>query len=80
MTIMVLKFMKSFGPTQMDNPISIFGRNVNEMVEEDPNSMKVFWLEISQALMFSFLVMYFLWATHHGNSTVGKRHALFTFY
>jgi len=32
------------------------------------------------AALFVIISLYFIVATHHGNSTIGQRHAFFTFY
>mmetsp|Transcript_21119 Transcript_21119/g.25994 ORF Transcript_21119/g.25994 Transcript_21119/m.25994 type:complete len:117 (-) Transcript_21119:394-744(-) len=80
MAIIVLKFLKQFGPSQMSNPISLFGRIINAMEDEDGSTTTVFLLELLESTLFSLMVLYFIWVTQRGNYTIGQRHALFTFY
>ena len=81
--IYCLKFMKMFGTTDtgdvFENPIDKLGIYVHETNETDGGGT-LMMLELFICLLFCFSSVYFIWTTHHGNYTIGQRHAFFTFY
>ena len=80
--IYILKFMDMFGPESQEksqNPIESLGQYINEEVDQDGGAT-LLMAEIFCTLLFVALNLYIIWITHHGNYTIGQRHAFFTFY
>ena len=42
--------------------------------------MELLGLTILTCFLYCVANLYFIWVTHHGNHTIGQRHAFFTFY
>ena len=58
----------------------MLGEFINKDIEERGYTTTVFMLELFTQLLFYTLCLFLIWVTQHGNSTIGFRHALFTFY
>ena len=85
MVIMILDFVAKFsGVSEFEeessnSPIDMLGRYV-ENRDEGSESTGLMFMSMLASLLFLFSNLYFIWITHHGNKTLGQRHAFFTFY
>ena len=78
LTIDILKFLNRFGlGTESVNPLDILQEYINKQTDEDTF---VLIAEMGISTLFIMTAIYFIKATHHGNKTIGQRHAFFTFY
>ena len=81
LSIIMLKFLKMFGPTsETDNPIVMLGKKITEEIEENGYTTTVLLLELLTQMLYFLMSIFLMWVSQHGNMTIGKRHALFTFY